>query len=48
MDSNSKFKMTVEEQKIYDSIMGSFPSTSPESAYNVAIQGGINFQYISK
>lgn len=44
----AKFEMTAEEQKIYDSIIRSFPSTTPESAYNVAIQGGINFQFTSK
>lgn len=42
------FEMTTDEQKIYDSIMSRFPSTAPESAYNVAIQGGIKFEYVSK
>ena len=44
----AKFEMTFDEQKIYDSIMRNFPSTAPESVYNVAIQGGIKFEYISK
>lgn len=41
-------KLTKKERKIYDSIMLSFPKTQPESAYNAAIQGGVNFQFISK
>ncbi len=45
---NKKFKMNAKEQKIYDSIMRSFPSTHPESAYNKAIEGGARFNFISK
>lgn len=41
-------KLTKKEKKIYDSIMLSFPKTHPDSAYNVAIQGGVNFQFITK
>ena len=40
--------LTKEEKRIYDSIMKSFPNTHPDSAFNVAIQGGVKFQYISK
>jgi len=36
--------LTREEKKIYDSVMESFPATSHEAAYNVAIQGGVRFQ----
>ena len=37
-------KMTPDEQKIFDAVMISFPATSFETAYNVAIQNGANFQ----
>lgn len=40
--------LSKEEKKIYDSIMRFFPSTHPDSAYNKAIEGGCNFQYIPK
>lgn len=33
------------ERKIYDSIMRSFPATDPESALNVAYEGGVKFNY---
>jgi hypothetical protein len=39
-------KLTQEEQKIYDSVMQYFPATSHESALNIALQGGIDFQFI--
>jgi len=42
------YKMTKAEKKIFDAIMRTFPATHPESAYNIAIQGGIKFQFISK
>lgn len=41
-------KLTAEEQKIYNSVMANFPATSHESALDVAIQGGIKFQFIPK
>jgi hypothetical protein len=31
---------------IYDSVMESFPKTSHDSAYNIAIQGGVRWQFI--
>lgn len=37
-----------EEKRIYDSVMLNFPATKHESAMNVALQGGISFNYISK
>ena len=40
--------ITIEEKKIYDAIMQSFPATNPDSAYNKAIEGGCNFQFIYK
>ncbi len=46
---HSKYNSLIKKEKrIYDSIMKSFPSTHPDSAFNVAIQGGVKFQYISK
>lgn len=38
--------LTKSEQKIYDSVMANFPATSHESALNVALQGGIELQFI--
>ena len=40
--------LSEDEKKIYDSIMFSFPNTSHCSAYDKAIQGGANFQFIMK
>lgn len=40
--------LDLSEKKIFDSIMTSFPATAKESAYDKAIQGGCNFQFISK
>lgn len=40
--------LTPEELKIFNSIMKMFPATAPESAMDKAIQGGTNFQFISK
>ena len=40
--------LTAQEQKIYDSVMESFPMTSHDSAYNAAIQGGVSFQFVMK
>lgn len=45
---NLKSKLTKEELKIFNSIMAYFPATDPISAFNIAIQGGTNFQFISK
>jgi hypothetical protein len=41
-------KLTLKELKIYKSVLASFPATSHESAYNVAIQGGVKFQFYPK
>jgi hypothetical protein len=41
-------ELTKEEQKIYYSIMAHFPNTSHYSAYDKAIQGGVNFNFICK
>ena len=38
-------KLNKKEQKIYDAIIQSFPATDPESAYDIAIQGGVNWNY---
>ena len=48
MKDKLRLKLTVKERRIYDSILTSFPATAKESAYDIAIQGGVNFQYISK
>lgn len=40
--------LTPEQKRIYDSVMESFPATHHASAYDVAIQGGIRFQFIFK
>ena len=45
---NSKMRLTKSEKKIYDSVMASFPATAHESAMDIAIQGGVNFQFIPK
>ena len=42
------YSLTKQEKKIYDSIMSHFPNTSHDSAYDKAIQGGVNFQFICK
>lgn len=40
--------LTLAEKLIYSSVMSSFPSTSHESAYDVAIQDGVRWQFIFK
>lgn len=39
-------QLSKEEKKIFDAILRSFPATDPASAYNKAIEGGVNFQFI--
>ena len=39
--------LSKKEKKIYDSIMSKFPNTSHESAFNKALEGGMNFQFIN-
>lgn len=41
----SKKRLTASEQKIYDAVMAAFPATHPDSAYNVAVQGGVRFDF---
>ena len=41
-------RLTHKERKIYNSVMEHFPATSHESAYDVAIAGGVNWQYHPK
>lgn len=38
-------RLNRKERRIYKSVMQSFPATSPDAAYNVAIQGGVRFQF---
>lgn len=40
--------LTEEEKKIYDSVMSNFPATHHESAIDVAWQGGVKWDFISK
>lgn len=41
-------RLTEKELKIYRSVMQHFPASSHDSAYDAAIQGGCNWQFISK
>jgi hypothetical protein len=43
-----KRQLSDEEKKIFDAIKQSFPMTSDDAAMDYAIQGGVNFQFISK
>lgn len=36
------------EKKIYDSIISTFSATSYDSAFNKALEGGLNCQFIQK
>lgn len=45
---NEYESLSKEEKNIYDLIMSHFPNTSHDSAYDKAIQGGVNFQFIYK
>ena len=40
--------LSSKEKKIYDSIMSHFPKTNKSYAIDIAIQGGIRFQFICK
>lgn len=40
--------LSVEERKIYDSVMESFPATHHLTAMDVALQGGVRFQFICR
>jgi len=49
MSKNKGFdlrRLTKEERKIYHAVLRAFPATDPACAYNVAVQGGIKFQFI--
>ncbi len=47
MSKNTDLKrLTKKERTIYDSIMCHFPATSHETAYDKAIQGGTNWNFI--
>jgi hypothetical protein len=48
MNKYCRENLNEKEKKIYDAIMKDFPATNPESAYDIAIQGGTNFQFIYK
>ena len=41
-------RLTAEERKIYDAVMRDFPATSHGSAMDVALQGGVKFQFTPK
>ena len=43
-----KIKLTKAEQKIYASVIANFPATKHENALDIALQGGVNFQFINK
>jgi hypothetical protein len=43
-----RVQLSREEKKIFDAILLSFPATDPASAFNKAIEGGCNFQFICK
>lgn len=40
--------LSKKEKSIFDSIKQHFPKTQFGSAYNKAIEGGVNFQFINK
>lgn len=40
--------LSPDERKIYDAVLASFPATHPSSAFNTAIAGGANFNFICK
>ena len=40
--------LSEKEKKIFDSIRKHFPNTQFGSAYNKAIEGGVDFQFINK
>ena len=47
-NNKCKIKLTKAEQKIYDSVIANFPATKHESAMDIALQGGIRFQFTYK
>lgn len=47
-NNNEYNKLNDDEKKTYDSVMKNFPKTSHMKAMDVAIQGGIKFDFIYK
>jgi len=41
-------KTIIKKNTIYNSVMQHFPATSKETAIDIAIQGGANFQFYNK
>lgn len=41
-------KLRKKQRKIFDSVMDNFPKTNFTAAYDIAIVGGIKFQFICK
>lgn len=47
-DRFTRDNLNAKERKIYDAVMRHFPATNPETAYDVAVQGGTRLQFIPK
>ena len=43
-----KDKLSRKEKRIFNSVLNTFPKTDPRNAYDIAIQGGIKFDFICK
>jgi len=43
-----KYRLTVKEKIIFNSIMRLFPATNPDSAYDHAINGGVKFEHYNR
>jgi DNA-binding MurR/RpiR family transcriptional regulator len=41
-------RLTKKERKIYQSVRDNFKATKHEAAFDVAIQGGVSWQFIPK
>jgi hypothetical protein len=42
-----EYKVLTHKQKIiYDSVMENFPATKHDSAYDIAIQGGVRWNFV--
>ena len=44
----ASLELSKEEKKIYNLILRYFPNTSKDSAYDIAIRGGIKFDEVGK
>jgi hypothetical protein len=42
---HNKKGLTISERKIYDAVMSAFPATHPDSAYDIAVQGGVRWDF---